>query len=129
FSSHYDLLVSEARIASFIAIAKGDVPLEHWFALGRPMRTEPQGRQLLSWSGTMFEFLMPMLFTNSYENSQLDFACRNAVKAQAFPGGFRNPPTARSMRGRFTSTAPSVFPPRRKIPMSMTAWWFPPTPR
>ncbi len=82
FSSHYDLLVSEARLASLIAIAKGDVPLEHWFALGRPMRTEPQGRQLLSWSGTMFEFLMPMLFTNSYENSQLDFACRNAVKAQ-----------------------------------------------
>jgi cyclic beta-1,2-glucan synthetase len=82
FTSHYDLLVSEARLASLIAIAKGDVPLEHWFALGRPMRTEPQGRQLLSWSGTMFEFLMPMLFTNSYENSQLDFACRNAVKAQ-----------------------------------------------
>ena len=82
FSSHYDLLVSEARLASLLAIAKGDVPLEHWFALGRPMRTEPQGRQLLSWSGTMFEFLMPMLFTNSYENSQLDLACRNAVKAQ-----------------------------------------------
>ena len=82
FTSHYDLLVSESRLASFLAIAKGDVPLEHWYALGRPMRTEPQGRQLLSWSGTMFEFLMPMLFTNSYENSQLDLACRNAVKAQ-----------------------------------------------
>jgi cyclic beta-1,2-glucan synthetase len=82
FSSHYDLLASESRLTSLVAIAKGDVPIEHWFALGRPMRTEPQGRQLLSWSGTMFEFLMPLLFTNSYENSQLDLACRNAVKGQ-----------------------------------------------
>jgi cyclic beta-1,2-glucan synthetase len=86
FTSHYDLLASESRLASFLAVARGDVPLEHWYALGRPMRTEPQGRQLLSWSGTMFEFLMPMLFTNSYENSQLDFACRNAVKGQILFG-------------------------------------------
>jgi cyclic beta-1,2-glucan synthetase len=82
FTSHYDLLASEARLTSLVAIAKGDVTIEHWFALGRPMRTEPQGRQLLSWSGTIFEFLMPLLFTNSYENSQLDLACRNAVKGQ-----------------------------------------------
>ncbi len=86
FTSHYDLLASEARLTSLVAIAKGDVPIEHWFALGRPMRTEPQGRQLLSWSGTTFEFLMPMLFTNSYENSQLDLACRNAVKGQILFG-------------------------------------------
>jgi len=86
FTSHYDLLASEARLTSLVAIAKGDVPIEHWFALGRPMRTEPQGRQLLSWSGTMFEFLMPLLFTNSYENSQLDLACRNAVKGQILYG-------------------------------------------
>ncbi len=82
FTSHYDLLASEARLTSLVAIAKGDIPIEHWFALGRPMRTEPQGRQLLSWSGTMFEYLMPLLFTNSYENSQLDLACSNAVKGQ-----------------------------------------------
>jgi cyclic beta-1,2-glucan synthetase len=82
FTSHYDLLASEARLTSLVAIAKGDVPLNHWFALGRPMRTEPQGRQLLSWSGTMFEFLMPLLFTVSFENSLLDMACRNAVKGQ-----------------------------------------------
>ncbi len=86
FTSHYDLLASESRLTSLLAIAKGDVPIEHWFALGRPMRTEPQGRQLLSWSGTMFEFLMPMLFTNSYENSQLDLACRNAVNGQILFG-------------------------------------------
>ena len=82
FTSYYDLLASEARLTSLVGIAKGDIPIEHWYALGRPMRTEPQGRQLLSWSGTMFEFLMPLLFTNSYENSQLDLACRNAVKGQ-----------------------------------------------
>ncbi len=82
FTNHYDLLASESRLTSLLAIAKGDVPIEHWYALGRPMRTEPQGRQLLSWSGTMFEFLMPLLFTNSYENSQLDLACRNAVRGQ-----------------------------------------------
>jgi len=86
FTSHYDLLASESRLTSFLAIAKGDIPIEHWYALGRPMRTEQQGRQLLSWSGTMFEFLMPMLFTNSYENSQLDLACRNAVKGQILFG-------------------------------------------
>ena len=44
FTSHYDLLASESRLTSLVAIAKGDVPIEHWFALGRPMRTEPQGR-------------------------------------------------------------------------------------
>ena len=82
FTSHYDLLASESRLTSLVAIAKGDIPIEHWFALGRPMRTTPHGRQLLSWSGTMFEFLMPLLFTNSYENSQLDLACRNAVNGQ-----------------------------------------------
>jgi cyclic beta-1,2-glucan synthetase len=86
FTSYYDLLASEARLTSLVAIAKGDVPIEHWFALGRPMRTETQGRQLLSWSGTMFEFLMPLLFTNSYENSLLDMACRNAVKGQILFG-------------------------------------------
>ena len=82
FTSYYDLLASEARLTSLVSIAKGDIPIEHWFALGRPMRTTPHGRQLLSWSGTMFEFLMPLLFTNSYENSQLDLACRNAVNGQ-----------------------------------------------
>ena len=82
FTSYYDLLASESRLTSLVSIAKGDVQIEHWFGLGRPMRTTPHGRQLLSWSGTMFEFLMPLLFTNSYENSQLDLACRNAVIGQ-----------------------------------------------
>ncbi len=82
FSSHYDLLASECRVASLVAIAKGDVPLEHWFALGRPRMTTPEGQTLLSWSGTMFEYLMPLLFTRTFPNSLLDEACRDAVVQQ-----------------------------------------------
>ena len=82
FSSYYDLLASECRLASMVAIAKGDVPLEHWFALSRPhLRTA--GRQtLLSWSGTMFEYLMPLLFMRTFANSLLDEACHEAVHKQ-----------------------------------------------
>ncbi len=83
FQSHYDLLASESRLASFVAIAKGDVPQEHWFALARPRVAEPHGRQaLLSWSGTMFEYLMPLIFMHSYDHSLLDHACREAVRQQ-----------------------------------------------
>jgi len=80
-SSHYDLLASEARLGSLVAIAKGDVPAEHWMALGRPYTSEG-GQVLLSWSGTMFEYLMPLLFTKSFRNSLLDNACAEAVKRQ-----------------------------------------------
>ncbi len=82
FTSHYDLLASECRLASLVAIAKGDVPVEHWFALGRPRVSLPGGAVLLSWSGTMFEYLMPLLFTRTFANSLLDQACRDAVQQQ-----------------------------------------------
>jgi cyclic beta-1,2-glucan synthetase len=83
FNSHYDLLASECRIASLVSIAKGDVPLEHWARLGRPQTPSPGGQQtLLSWSGTMFEYLMPLLFIRSYPNSLLEQACLNAVSRQ-----------------------------------------------
>jgi len=87
FNSHYDLLASECRIASLVAIAKGDVPIEHWFTLGRPRVARAGGsgighQTLLSWTGTMFEYLMPLLFTRSFDNSLLDGACRNAVAEQ-----------------------------------------------
>ncbi len=59
--SYYDLLASEARLASFVAIAKGDVPQENWFRLGRPMTGSRHHRALWSWSGSMFEYLMPLL--------------------------------------------------------------------
>jgi len=81
-TSFYDLLASEARLASFVAIAKGDVPPRHWFALGRPL-TSVDGRvTLLSWSATMFEYLLPLLFTRSYPETLLDGSCRTAVAHQ-----------------------------------------------
>ncbi|MBY0503752.1 MAG: cyclic beta 1-2 glucan synthetase [Bryobacteraceae bacterium] len=82
FSGHYDLLASECRIASIASIAKGDVPLEHWLALGRAYVTASEGQVLLSWTGTMFEYLMPLLFMRSFENSLLEGACRQAVIRQ-----------------------------------------------
>ena len=82
FSSHYDLLASECRLASLVAIAKGDVPIDHWFALGRPHVSSAGGQTLLSWSGTMFEYLMPLLFMRTFANSLLDRACSLAVQRQ-----------------------------------------------
>ena len=59
--SYYDLLASEARLTSFVAIAKGDVPATHWFHLGRTLTPVNKGAALISWSGSMFEYLMPSL--------------------------------------------------------------------
>jgi cyclic beta-1,2-glucan synthetase len=70
--SYYDLLASEARLASFIAIAKGDVPQEHWFRLGRKLTPTPGGRALISWTATMFEYLMPVIVMRRYEGTLLD---------------------------------------------------------
>lgn len=86
FTSHYDLLASECRLASLVAIAKGDVPIEHWFVLGRPRVSSPKREALLSWSGTMFEYLMPLLYTEPFENSLLSQACQEAVDAQVAYG-------------------------------------------
>ena len=82
FGSHYDLLASECRVGSLVAIAKGEVPVEHWFVLGRTRIATPSRQALLSWSGTMFEYLMPVLFTETFENSLLAEAANKAVKAQ-----------------------------------------------
>lgn len=81
-SSCYDLLASEARLASFISIAKDDIPLDHWWALGRPT-TEAFGMVVLqSWGGTMFEYLMPVIWCKNFNNTFLDYACKTAVKCQ-----------------------------------------------
>ena len=90
--SSYDLLASEARLGSFVAIARGDVPLEHWFSLSRPFGAVGRQRVLLSWAGTMFEYLMPLLFQHSYDNSLLDKAAREAVTAQIAYGRMRRVP-------------------------------------
>ena len=67
----YDLLASEARLTSFIAIAKGDVPSSHWFRLGRALTPVGRGSALISWSGSMFEYLMPALMMISPTGSLL----------------------------------------------------------
>jgi cellobiose phosphorylase len=92
FNSHYDLLASECRLASLVAIAKGDVPIQHWYALGRPLASSSSGQTLLSWSGTMFEYLMPLLFTRVFDNSLLNHACHQAVKLQMEYGSQRKVP-------------------------------------
>src|SRR5207244_2875091 len=69
--SCYDLLASEARLTSFIAIAKGDVPAAHWFHLGRALTPVDRGSALVSWSGSMFEYLMPALVMRSPSGSLL----------------------------------------------------------
>ena len=80
--SFYDLLASEARLASFVAIAKGDVPQHHWFHLGR-LVTNVDGRAtLMSWGGTMFEYLMPQLLMRSFPGTLLDQSCRASVRRQ-----------------------------------------------
>ncbi len=85
--SGYDLLASEARLASFIAIAKGDVPVSHWFNLGRQMTPVGLGSVLVSWSGSMFEYLMPALVMDAPAGSLLEDTCRLVVQRQMSYGG------------------------------------------
>ena len=80
--SCYDLLASEARTAVFLAIAKGDIPRDAWFRLGRKLTAYCDCRTLVSWSGTMFEYLMPLLHMRSYSNTLLDHAARGVVQIQ-----------------------------------------------
>ncbi len=90
--SHYDLLASEARLASFIAIAKGDLPEKHWFHLGRAVTSVHGSPTLLSWSATLFEYLMPLLLMRSYPDTLLDESCRMAVRRQRDYGRERGVP-------------------------------------
>ncbi len=81
-ASYYDLLASEARLASFLAIALGQAPQENWYALGRLLTLTASGAALLSWSGSMFEYLMPLLVMPTYRNSLLDQSYAAAVNRQ-----------------------------------------------
>ena len=81
-SSYYDLLASEARFSSFVAIAQGQLPQESWFALGRLLTFAGGDSVLLSWSGSMFEYLMPLLVMPTYEHTLLDQTCKTAVARQ-----------------------------------------------
>ena len=81
-ASCYDLLASEARATTFVAIAQGQLPQESWFALGRLLTSAGGEPALLSWSGSMFEYLMPLLVMPAYENTLLDRTCHAAVNRQ-----------------------------------------------
>lgn len=97
--SYYDLLASEARLASFFAIAKGDVPQVHWFHLGRLVTAIGGSPTLLSWSATMFEYLLPLLVMRSYPETLLDQSCRMAVRRQMEYGKERGVPWGISESG------------------------------
>jgi cyclic beta-1,2-glucan synthetase len=85
--SYYDLLASEARLASFVAIAKGDVPVKNWFALGRALTPVDRDSVLISWSGSMFEYLMPALVMHEPAESLLGQTNRFVVRRQIQYGG------------------------------------------
>ncbi len=83
----YDLLASEARLGSYVAIALGQVSQSHWFRLGRSLTSAGNSPALISWSGSMFEYLMPLLVMPTYENTLLDLSCKSAVARQIQYGG------------------------------------------
>ena len=91
-NSYYDLLASESRQASYIAIARGEVPSKHWFMLGRSMTVVDRYKGLISWSGTMFEYLMPLLIMKTYKNTLLDETYSFVVKSQVKYGKQRKMP-------------------------------------
>lgn len=80
--SYYDLLASEARLASFIAIAKRDIPYKHWFYLGRSLTTVDGYKGLVSWAGTMFEYFMPLVIMKSYDYTLLEETYRFCIYSQ-----------------------------------------------
>ena len=110
----YDLLASEARLASFYAISQGQVGQEHWFALGRLLTASRGAPALLSWSGSMFEYLMPLLVMPTYENTLLNQTYKAVVRGRSNMGsgakslgGFRSPVSTHGTRTSSTSIGPS----------------------
>ena len=85
-SSYYDLLASEARAAVFLAIAKGEIPREAWFRLGRRLVSHRGRRALVSWSGTMFEYLMPALFMKTYSQTLIGQSMQTVIAIQQHYG-------------------------------------------
>ena len=98
-TSFYDLLASEARLCSYVAIALGQVPQDHWFSLGRLLVSSRGEQVLVSWSGSMFEYLMPLLVMPDYEQTLLDRTCNAAVRQQIEYGRLRGVPWGISESG------------------------------
>ena len=104
-ASYYDLLASEVRLASFVAIAQGQLPQDHWFALGRQLCIVAGKPVLLSWSGSMFEYLMPLLVMPTYESTLLDQTYHSVIDAQIAYGKQHNVPWGISESGYNTTDA------------------------
>jgi cyclic beta-1,2-glucan synthetase len=98
-NSYYDLLASESRQASYIAIARGEVPPKHWSMLGRSLTVVDRFKGLVSWSGTMFEYLMPLLIMKRYPNTLLDETYSFVIKSQIKYGKERAIPWGASESG------------------------------
>jgi len=98
-TSYYDLLASEVRLCSFVGIAQGQLPQEHWFALGRQLTIAAGTPTLLSWSGSMFEYLMPLLVMPSFDNTLIAQTYQAAVNAQIAYGKQRGVPWGISESG------------------------------
>ena len=98
-ASYYDLLASEARLCSFVAIAQGKLPQDNWFAMGRLLVTAGGDPMLLSWSGSMFEYLMPLAVMPTYPNTLLDQTYKAVVARQIEYGAQRGVPWGFSESG------------------------------
>ena len=97
--SYYDLLASEARLGSFVAVARGEVSQDHWFSLGRLLTSSGGAPALLSWSGSMFEYLMPLLVMPTYEHTLLDQTYQAVIRRQIDYGRQRGVPWGISESG------------------------------
>src|SRR5665648_1037054 len=107
--NYYDLLASESRISSIVAIAKRDVPQSHWLHLGRPVRRVEDNYVLLSWSGTMFEYVMPSLFLRSYPGTLLAESVQGAVGHQISYGKTKGVPWGISESGFYRFDGHQVY--------------------
>lgn len=106
----YDLLSSEARLANFVAIAQGQLPQESWFSLGRLQFMSKGGQSaMMSWSGSMFEYLMPLLVMPSYPGTLLDQTCQTAVNRHIDYGQQRGVPWGVSESGFHAVDAQSNY--------------------
>ena len=98
-NSFYDLFASEARLTSYIGIARAEIPLEHWFRMGRALTVVDRYKGLISWTGTMFEYLMPLLLMKSCSNTLLDETYSFVIKSQIKYGRQKGMPWGASESG------------------------------
>ena len=115
YSSCYDLLASEARIASFIAVAKGDIPQQSWFRLDRSHVLVNGRAALLSWTGTMFEYMMPSLWMRTFPDTLIARSLESAVRIQKdhvrnIPGASPSQASPEKIRKADTAIRPGAFP-------------------